>query len=91
MAYAYAASNKVVNSLGQSLASRSGGAIHSGHSYIDSQGYISPQLPTSRITRLQANQAAWLHGCMDAQPDKALVGCRTIQIQLSPPPLPSAV
>ena len=69
MVQAYAVSNKVVNSSGQSLASRSGGAIRSGHSYIDSLGYsslLTSQHPNCtdelvhKRTKLSGCMAAWM-------------------------------
>ena len=48
-----------------------------------------PNIQDAPMNYLQANRAVWLHSCMDAQMEKALAGCRTIQIQPSlhsPPP-----
>ena len=58
-----------MNSSGQSLASRSGGAIRSGHSYIDSLGYsslLTSQHPNCtdelvyKRTKLSGCMAAWM-------------------------------
>ena len=42
-----------------------------------------PNIQDAPMNYLRTNRAVWLHSYMDAQMEKALAGCRTIQIQPS--------